>query len=226
MCAIVGAILKSPTKEDFLMLHRVFLESKIRGMHATGVAYVKNGEVITDSRPVPADQFPFNFPAYVNEDGNLYLIGHCRYSTSDLEYNQPIGNDAHTIVHNGVITQELPERWKELYNYECDTKNDSELVLHSDSPLEEFPDMSMGVCELTSDKKLLAYRNGKRPLYLTSIENGSIITSTADIAKRAEVFGIPVDIIPNAYITFDEHLAMTIERVESNYPDLQKVNNV
>jgi hypothetical protein len=86
--------------------------------------------------------------------------------------------------------------------------------------------MSMGVCELTSDKKLLAYRNGKRPLYLTSVENGSIITSTADIAKRAEVFGLPIDIIPNAYITFDEDLAMTIERVESNYPDLQKVNNV
>jgi glutamine phosphoribosylpyrophosphate amidotransferase len=213
MCSVIGAIIKEPHAEDFLMLHRVFLESKIRGMHATGLAYVKHGEVITDSRPVPADQFPFNFPSYVNEDGNLYLIGHCRYSTSDLEYNQPIGNDAHTIVHNGVITQELPERWKELYNYECDTKNDSELVLHSDSPLEEFPDMSMGVCELTSDKKLLVYRNGKRPLYLTSISNGCIITSTADIAKRAEVPGLPVNVLMNHYITFDEDLAMTIEKV-------------
>ena len=213
MCSVIGAIIKEPRAEDFLMLHRVFLESKIRGMHATGIAYVKNNEIVIDKRPVPADEFPFNFPSYVNEDGNLYLIGHCRYSTSDLEFNQPIGNQDQAVVHNGVITQELPENWKELYGYTCTTKNDSELVLHSDSPLEEFPDMSMGVCELTSDKKLLVYRNGKRPLYLTSISNGCIITSTVDIPKRAEVPGFPINILMNHYFTFDERLAMTIEKV-------------
>lgn len=222
MCAVIGAILKEPRAEDFLMLHRVFLESKIRGMHATGIAYVKNNEVVIDKRPVPADEFPFNFPSYLNEDGSLYLIGHCRYSTSDLEYNQPIGNSTGAIVHNGVITQELPEHWKEIYGYDCETKNDSELVLHSGSPLEEFPDMSMGVCELTNDKKLLVYRNGKRPLYLTSIPNGCIITSTADIAKRADVGGFPVNLLMNHYTTFDEHLAMTIEKAEiANAVDLQ-----
>jgi glutamine phosphoribosylpyrophosphate amidotransferase len=213
MCSVVGAIIKEPRAEDFLILHRVFLESKIRGMHATGIAYVKNNEIVIDKRPVPADEFPFNFPSYVNEDGSLYLIGHCRYSTSDLEFNQPIGRQDQAIVHNGVITQELPENWKELYGYTCTTKNDSELVLHSDSPLEEFPDMSMGVCELTSDKKLLVYRNGKRPLYLTSISNGCIITSTADIPKRAFVPGFPINILMNHYITFDDQLAMTIEKV-------------
>jgi len=213
MCSVIGAIIKEPRAEDFLMLHRVFLESKIRGMHATGIAYVKNNKIVIDKRPVPANEFPFNFPSYVNEDGSLYLIGHCRYSTSDLEFNQPIGNQDQAVVHNGVITQELPENWKELYGYTCETKNDSELVLHSGSPLEEFPDMSMGVCELTSDKKLLVYRNGKRPLYLTSISNGCIITSTADISKRAEVPGFPINILMNHYFTFDERLAMTIEKV-------------
>ena len=213
MCGVIGAIIKEPRAEDFLMLHRVFLESKIRGMHATGIAYVKNNKIVIDKRPVPANEFPFNFPSYVNEDGSLYLIGHCRYSTSDLEFNQPIGNQDQAVVHNGVITQELPENWKELYGYTCETKNDSELVLHSGSPLEEFPDMSMGVCELTSDKKLLVYRNGKRPLYLTSISNGCIITSTADISKRAEVPGFPINTLMNHYITFDDQLAMTIEKV-------------
>jgi glutamine phosphoribosylpyrophosphate amidotransferase len=213
MCAIIGTILKEPRAEDFLMLHRVFLESKIRGLHATGIAYVKNNQVVIDKRPVPADEFPFNFPSYLNEDGNLYLVGHCRYSTSDLEYNQPIGNDDSAIVHNGVITQELPENWKEIYGYVCETKNDSELVLHSDDPLQEFSHMSMGVCKLTKDKKLTVYRNGKRPLYLTSIPSGCIITSTADIANRAEVCGFPVNILMNHYTTFDEHLAMTIEKV-------------
>lgn len=216
MCAVIGAIIKEPRAEDLLMLHRVFLESKIRGMHATGISYVKNGQIITDKRPVPADQFPFNFPEYVNEDGNLYLVGHCRYSTSDLEYNQPIANDNLSVVHNGVITQELPEKWKELYGYDCETKNDTELILHTAedciSPLLQWKDSSLAVCELHVDKVLRVYRNGKRPLYLTNISNGCIITSTSDVPKRAEVFGIPINILMNHYITFDDNLAMTIEK--------------
>jgi len=216
MCSVIGAIIKEPRAEDLLMLQRVFLESKIRGMHATGISYVKNREIITDKRPVPADEFPFNFAEYINEDGNLYLVGHCRYSTSDLEYNQPIANDNLSVVHNGVITQELPERWKELYGYDCETKNDTELILHTAedciSPLLRWKDSSLAVCELHVDKVLRVYRNGKRPLYLTSISNGCIITSTSDVPLRAEVPGKSVNILMNHYITFDEHLAMTIEK--------------
>jgi hypothetical protein len=61
MCSVIGAIIKEPRAEDLLMLQRVFLESKIRGMHATGISDVKNREIVTDKRPVPADEFPFNF---------------------------------------------------------------------------------------------------------------------------------------------------------------------
>ena len=208
------------------MLHRVFLESKIRGMHATGISYVKHGKIITDKRPVPADEFPFNFPSYVNEDGSLYMIGHCRYSTSDLEFNQPIANENLSVVHNGVITQELPEKWKELYGYDCETKNDTELILHTAedciSPLVRWKDSSLAVVELHVDKVIRFYRNGKRPLYLTSISNGCIITSTADVPKRAEVPGFPVNTLMNHYITFDDQLAMTIEKeVIEDAVDLQ-----
>ena len=226
MCSVIGAIIKEPRAEDFLMLHRVFLESKIRGMHATGISYVKHGKIITEKRPVPADEFPFNFPSYVNEDGSLYLIGHCRYSTSDLEFNQPIANENLSVVHNGVITQELPEKWKELYGYDCETKNDTELILHTAedciSPLIRWKDSSLAVIELHVDKVIRFYRNGKRPLYLTSISNGCIITSTADVPKRAEVPGFPINTLMNHYITFDDQLAMTIEReVIEDEVDLQ-----
>jgi glutamine phosphoribosylpyrophosphate amidotransferase len=226
MCSVIGAIIKEPRDEDFLMLHRVFLESKIRGMHATGISYVKHGKIITEKRPVPADEFPFNFPSYVNEDGSLYLIGHCRYSTSDLEFNQPIANENLSVVHNGVITQELPEKWKELYGYDCETKNDTELILHTAedciSPLLRWKDSSLAVIELHVDKVIRFYRNGKRPLYLTSISNGCIITSTADVPKRAEVPGFPINTLMNHYITFDDQLAMTIEKeVIEDAVDLQ-----
>jgi asparagine synthetase B (glutamine-hydrolysing) len=186
-------------------------------MHATGISYVKSNSIVTQKLPVSADKFPFDFLSYLNEDGNLYMIAHCRYSTSDLEYNQPLANTEKSIVHNGVITQELPENWKELYGYDCMTKNDSELVLHSDNPLQEFPNMSMGVCELRNDKTLRAYRNGKRPLYLTTFNNGCIITSTKDIPYRAGVDGFTTEFLINTYVTFDEHLAMMV--------DVQKVAN-
>ena len=226
MCSVIGAILQNPTLQDFDMLHRVFLESKIRGMHATGLSYVKANSIVTQKLPVSADKFPFDFESYLNEDGNLYLIGHCRYSTSDLEYNQPIANENLSVVHNGVITQELPEKWKELYGYDCETKNDTELILHTAedciSPLIRWKDSSLAVIELHTDKRIRFYRNGKRPLYLTSISNGCIITSTADVPKRAEVPGFPVNTLMNHYITFDDQLAMTIEReVIEDAMDLQ-----
>ena len=222
MCGVIGAILLEPTKQDFAMIRRVFHESKIRGMHATGISFLPKWStgIETIKEPLPADQFvdkhlhDDNLNDMVADDGNLYLIGHCRYSTSDLEFNQPMVGTGKSIVHNGVITQELPENWKDIYGYDCVTKNDSELVLHSNDPLQEFSHMSMGVVELYNDKKLRFYRNGKRPIYLSSIPNGCIITSTADIANRAEVGGQPVEVLMNHYITMDRHLTMLIERVD------------
>jgi glutamine phosphoribosylpyrophosphate amidotransferase len=226
MCSVIGALIQNPSPKDFETIRKVFLESKIRGMHATGMSVVYNGKVLTFKEPVPADRFVHldNLEEMVNDDGNLYLIGHCRYSTSDLLYNQPIANEEHSIVHNGIITQELAENWDKLFNYKCETKNDSELVLHSDSPLEEYTDASMAVCELTIDKKLLAYRNGKRPLYLTSLTNGVIITSTADIPKRAGIKMPAIEIPMNTYLTFDDRASMTVEVVPSKLKDLQKVD--
>jgi glutamine phosphoribosylpyrophosphate amidotransferase len=226
MCSVIGALIQNPTPKDFESIRKVFLESKIRGMHATGISVIVKGKVITFKEPVPADQFKHldNLEEMVNDDGNLYLIGHCRYSTSDLLYNQPIANEEHSIVHNGVITQELAENWDKIFNYKCETKNDSELVLHSDSPLEEYTDASMAVCELTIDKKLLAYRNGKRPLYLTSLSNGVIITSTADIPRRAGIKMPAIEIPMNTYLTFDDNASMSIDVVPSKLKDLQKVD--
>lgn len=221
MCAIVGAVLLKPTQEDFKTLTRVFLESKIRGMHATGISFVQGGAITTIKKPVPADQFDFQFDQYLNEDGNLYIIGHCRYSTSDLEYNQPLANSEHSIVHNGVITQELPEKWNSLYNYNCETKNDSELVLHSDSPLEEFPDASMAVCELNVDKQLLFYRNGKRPLYATSLDNGIVITSTRDIPFRAGIQLPTIEVVKDTYFTIDGELTMQVQKASVETKELQ-----
>jgi len=228
MCAVIGAYLESPTPTDLLKLKNVFRESSIRGLHATGVSWVYKNRIHTMISATPAGKFIEAHPLekMINEDGNLYLIGHCRYSTSDLNYNQPFWDESLAIVHNGVISQEMPEKWKDLYGYDCKTRNDSELILHTlkakKSPLVEFADASMAVVEIYKEKKLRFYRNGKRPIYFTSLSNGGIITSTKDIAMRADL--VDTDEIPmNRYLTIAKNV-FNVEIVDiDNAKDLQHV---
>jgi glutamine phosphoribosylpyrophosphate amidotransferase len=149
MCAVIGAYMENPSSADLITLADVFRESSIRGLHATGISWLKGGNIHTHIESNPATQFLdyFDLHQTVNEDGSLYLIGHCRYSTSDLKYNQPLYNENFAIVHNGVVSQEMPEDWERLYGYKCTTRNDTELVLHTleakKSPLVEFANASM-----------------------------------------------------------------------------------
>jgi glutamine phosphoribosylpyrophosphate amidotransferase len=228
MCAIIGAYIENPSSRDLIMLADVFRESSIRGLHATGVSWVRDGEVKTRIDSKPATQFleSLDLNNCVNEDGNLYLIGHCRYSTSDLEFNQPLWNENISIVHNGVITQEMPENWERLYGYKCKTRNDSELILHTldakRSPLVEFSNASMAVVELYKEKKLRFYRNGKRPIYFTSLPNGGIITSTKDIAVRADLKD-SVEIGMNCYTTIGKGIFQKNFVLIDDAKDLQHV---
>ena len=228
MCAVIGAFLENPSSRDLVMLADVFRESSIRGLHATGVSWVSGGQIktIIDSKPANLFLESLDLQNCINEDGNLYLIGHCRYSTSDLAYNQPLWNENVSIVHNGVVSQEMPEKWKDLYGYDCKTRNDSELIVHTlqanKSPLEEFPNSSMAVVELYKEKKLRFYRNGKRPIYFTSLPNGVIITSTKDIADRADLPG-SAEVLMNTYITVTKDSFHMKEVVIDNAKDLQHV---
>ena len=228
MCAVIGAYMEEPSASDLDTLTKVFYESSIRGLHATGVSCVKENRIHTFISANPAGKFfeVFDLKNTINEDGNLYLIGHCRYSTSDLAYNQPLWNENVSIVHNGVVSQEMPEKWKDLYGYDCKTLNDSELIVHTlqanKSPLEEFPDSSMAVIELYKEKKLRFYRNGKRPIYFTSLLNGGIITSTKDIATRAGLNDV-VEISLNSYVTMGKNLFQKQFVEIDNAKDLQHV---
>lgn len=197
MCGVLGIALRDVTSEDCDLVRNLFLQSMIRGKHATGVSYVKNDKVVTIKEPVPADQFLADKDIWdwVNEDGNLYCIGHVRYSTSDLRYNQPMATDELSIVHNGVISQEPPETWEETYGYKTETANDSELILRAietgHNPLIKFHPASMAVCKIDKDKVISAFRNEARPLYRTYIQNkGYLFASTEDIIHRSGIEGI------------------------------------
>jgi glutamine phosphoribosylpyrophosphate amidotransferase len=230
MCGLVGAILQKPTEQDLQLIKRCVLEASIRGRHATGFAWIYKNKIRIEKAPLAAPTFLETIGSLeqlLNEDGNLYFIAHTRYSTSDLKFNQPLGNEKFAIAHNGVVTQEPTAKWKVLYGYDCETGNDSELLLQAfkrkQSPLEQFPQCSAAVIELHSTKQLRAYRNGKRPLYFAFRKNGILMTSTADIGARAGKVEM-VALSAGQYITITSDLSAKVSWVSDSVRDLQCVS--
>lgn len=180
MCAVIG--IKGKIKSE--TVKQLFIESQIRGRHATGVSYYKDNKIHTIREAVPAEEFiKIHDPSEWFEGENITMIGHCRYSTSDLEYNQPIAKGDRSLVHNGVITQEEPHKWAQMYGYQCEGKNDTELLFES-WDTDVWPDSSIA-CIFLEENKMKWTRNGRRPMWITKTDQATIITSTKDIAIRA-----------------------------------------
>jgi len=193
MCAVIGCYLKQPTEEQIETLQRLFIESQIRGRHASGLSILTNDKPWPYITPNPAEYLVEKFDwGCALAQPKLMLIGHTRYSTSDLRFNQPLQNEDVSIVHNGVITQDPPELWGR-YGYSMETSNDSELLMRSvasgGEPLTEFPDASIAALELHRGGKMRWYRNAKRPLHSVKVKNGYFIMSTQNIAERAGLSG-------------------------------------
>jgi len=225
MCGVLGIVIQDCKEKDYGLVRSLFQQSMIRGKHATGVSFVKNNKIHTIKQPVSADKFiKENEPKdWVNEDGNLYCIGHIRYSTSDLRYNQPFSSEKLSIVHNGVISQDSPETWQTSYGLKTETANDSELILRAfekdEEPLAYFKPSSMAVCSLQANKTMLAFRNEARPLYYHVEDRMAIFTSTKDIAKRS---GVNNSIKTEMYTYYViENFELSLIEMNTNVEDLQ-----
>lgn len=191
MCGLIGFYSQKFTENQEQLLRELFVQSKIRGMHATGLTILDESRLFTIKESKPAHTFlqQIDFSSLYHK--KLLLIGHTRYSTSDIEYNQPIADDDISIVHNGVVTQMAPELWPKKYGMEFKTKNDSEIIFHiiktGDNPF-KLKDASQAVICLKRTGELFCYRNGERPLWLVNFFDNikvRIIASTEDIIKRS-----------------------------------------
>lgn len=201
MCGIIGFKGKNVTQEHIRVLQKVMIESRIRGKHASGIAWYNNkGNILSVVEPIPIDKlvekfvWSVFFPNGEEVAPKVSLIAHARYSTSDIKYNQPIVGDTMAIAHNGVITQSSPETWEKHYRYKCKTKNDSELLLRclesGDDPMRIFPDSSMAGVLLDNQGDILCFRNSLRPLWVGKIGESTVMASTYDILERAGVTDI------------------------------------
>ena len=181
MCGILGYSSKDPIP---LRDMRVVLdEIGVRGIHSTGVSWARDFEINTRIERVP--YYEFEIPS--REAGAA--VFHTRYSTSNIEYPQPVCNESEAIVHNGVVTQADPDTWEKDYGYKGEYKCDSVLLLGSSGhPLERFPDSSMAVAKVHRTEVFSFYRNHQRPLYYIEHPGLVVVAST----KRAlEYFGEP-----------------------------------
>ncbi len=190
MCGIIGVYLEHVTPIQLEKITKLVHESAIRGIHATGISYLQNKKIITIKDHKAGYNFPqvCNIVDRMNYDGGLYMIAHTRYSTSDLRYNQPIGDEEHVIAHNGVISQANHKVWKKLFGLTTETSNDSELIwacIHTGThPFKMFKG-SMAVCVLNKNKIMNFFRNDQRPLWFQQELNGVVVASTKDILLRS-----------------------------------------
>ena len=209
MCGVIGAQLHAVEEKDIELVRELFKQSMIRGKHATGVTYFNGETLVTIKEPIPADEFIAKHdPAdwvYSHDMGGkpaMTFIGHIRYSTSDLRYNQPFqgmrmdpqfGAMQLAIAHNGVLSQESTSTWE----YDTQTANDSEMILRclesGEHPLEKFADRSMAVTYIATLTRaetnapfamIHGFRNHERPLW-SACDGGLIFASTSDILNRS-----------------------------------------
>ena len=196
MCGIIGYYNKVTTKEDLETLRKVMLESRIRGKHASGIAWYNGNSIQSFVKPKPIDELirKFNLSKLIYDNSAVSMIAHARYSTSDIKYNQPVIGDTLAVAHNGVITQSSPNTWEKMYGYRCKTKNDSELLLRAlenqEDIFQKFPDSSIAAVVLDSTGVIRGYRNKYRPLWSGMIGQGIVWASTYDILDRAGVKNI------------------------------------
>lgn len=199
MCGIIGFHGKNTTN-NLEAIHNLLYQSKIRGLHSSGVSYLFNGDIKTIKEEIPADQFLRknweNISKDLSSQKEILLVGHTRYSTSELGYPQPISSANGSIVLNGVITQSEFHEWKDLYKINTDnyaTQNDAEIMLDflENRTIEELYSIhpfSSAICYLDKSKqKIIFFRTNDRPLHGFQLEEGVGFCSTKEILNRAEI---------------------------------------
>ena len=194
MCGVIGVSLTDVTPNQVALVRRVMQETQIRGMHASGAVHHNGTGLVRIRVAVPISRLSEELIDWTatTTSGDLNMIAHARYSTSDMEFHQPLGENDLFMAHNGVITQEPPETWEDTYGYNFDTRNDSEILLKKlasgDTPsdcISSLSGASAAVVTIDRNGVVSGWRNSLRPLWRTDFINGCIFTSTKDIMIRA-----------------------------------------
>ena len=109
MCAVFGFLdYKGKVSKAVLkkLIHYLSVAAEVRGTDATGIAYVRDGSMVTYKKPKPAHKVKLFFPRDTRA-----VIGHTRFTTQGSEKrncnNHPFegrcGKESFALAHNGVL---------------------------------------------------------------------------------------------------------------------------
>ncbi|MFR6588270.1 MAG: class II glutamine amidotransferase [Ruminococcus sp.] len=109
MCAVFGFLdHKGKISNAVLkrLIHYLSIAAEVRGTDATGIAYVRDGSMVTYKKPKPAHKVKLFFPRDTRA-----VIGHTRFTTQGSEKrncnNHPFeghcGTESFALAHNGVL---------------------------------------------------------------------------------------------------------------------------
>lgn len=183
MCAIIGFVCPDPNVNAILTLKRLFIESKIRGMHAYGYAAItKDG-----SKHVAKGPSLKTLLQAMPECPKL-MIGHCRYSTSgdykDNNNNQPLTHDGEHLVFNGVIDMRTKAEMEADHGITMLSDNDGEIMLQSKDRLGLLKTGITFSGLVLKTASVQFFRNEGRPGYSATRFGATYVGSTADILRR------------------------------------------
>ena len=109
MCAVFGFLdYKEKVSNAVLkkLIYYLSVAAEVRGTDATGIAYVRDGSIVTYKKPKPAHKVKLFFPRDTRA-----VIGHTRFTTQGSEKrncnNHPFeghcGKESFALAHNGVL---------------------------------------------------------------------------------------------------------------------------
>lgn len=205
MCGIVGYCSKEPTETDSEILHKIILQSKIRGLHSFGYSYYDNNNILKTIK-----KFDFS---HIKLPKSKKIIFHNRYSTSgdynNHNNNQPIDLIDICLVFNGVIDMRTKEEMQNYYKIKMTTDNDGEIPLqlygNNYKKIADFIKNMKGSFAglMLTQNKLLAIRNQNRPAWVLDYNGSKFIASTEDIFKRVDKSFKPTQLKANVLYEYN-----------------------
>lgn len=180
---------------------RLMEQSRIRGLHAAGAAWISSAGEVGVFRAVGKLAVDDVRKATVALDlGDLgALIGHARYSTSgawqEPENAQPIQAAGAVLAFNGVIHMGTKPEYEAAFGVDCAHDNDGEVFLQKvfthGRPPDDFVDQMTGSFagvffpSESNTQAVALLRNERRPLWMAVTATGTFAASTRDIFRRA-----------------------------------------
>lgn len=195
MCGLAGFFIYGVNKVNVNQLARVLaVESAVRGKHATGLAYIHNGELNIQKAAKPADKFDVFLPRRVKA-----VMIHTRHTTQGSEKfnfnNHPFQGHANgmnfALAHNGVLDNDR-ELKKEEDLPKTEIQTDSYVAVQLIEKYDDLKSMAERVSgmftftTLTAAGVLSIVKNDS-PMHFVNIPSLQMFVygSTADIVNKA-----------------------------------------